>query len=94
MRRKAVGYGNRKEVIKMDVSNSGGNVWMVNGRPIAGWCRKCGEFTLDVVSLLCVSCSLNEVIANIHRELAGHITPEKTNKNEGEIPPPKKLTRR
>ena len=72
----------------MDVSNSGGNVWMVNGRPIAGWCRKCGEFTLDVVSLLCVSCSLNEVIANIHRELAGHITPEKTNKNEGEKFPP------
>ena len=60
----------------MELSNSGFNVWMVNGSPIAGWCRKCDKFTLDVVSLLCFSCSLNEIIANIQKGLAGHITPE------------------
>ena len=44
-----------------------GQVFGWDGKKIYGYCKKCGEFTLDTVSVLCASCSLSEFLQSFNK---------------------------
>lgn len=40
-----------------------------DGQKIIGYCKECGEFTLNTESILCTSCGLSQFLKNFTKEV-------------------------
>lgn len=45
-----------------------GKVFEWDGKKIMGYCKVCGKFTLDTVTVLCASCRLDKFFNSIYVE--------------------------
>jgi Zn finger protein HypA/HybF involved in hydrogenase expression len=56
-----------------DVSKKGQVCWWIEGKAVAGWCKECGEFTLDTSEFLCAGCRLHRFVSSTATIMKGGI---------------------